>query len=63
MKKDITKQDIIAAIQNLAKKKGRNWLTRLEFQAESEREDQRGEVVPSKYSLTNRVELWIRGIC
>ena len=35
MKRDITKQDIIAAIQNLAKKKGRNWLTRLEFQAES----------------------------
>ena len=35
MKRDITRQDIIAAIQNLAKKKGRNWLTRLEFQAES----------------------------
>jgi hypothetical protein len=35
MKKDITKQDIIAAIQKLAKKKDRNWLTRLEFKAES----------------------------
>jgi hypothetical protein len=35
MKRDITKQDIIAAIQTLAKKKDRNWLTRLEFQAES----------------------------
>jgi hypothetical protein len=35
MERDITKQDIIDAIQDLARKKGRNWLTRLEFQAES----------------------------
>jgi hypothetical protein len=31
MKKEITKKNIIEAIQNLAKKKGRNWLTHHEF--------------------------------
>jgi len=35
MKKDITRHDIVEAIQNLAEKKGRNWVTRNEFFVES----------------------------
>jgi len=49
MKRDITKQDIIVTIQDLAKKKGRNWLSWNEFLAES---------VISQHQLFNHFERW-----
>jgi hypothetical protein len=49
VKSDITRQDIINAIQDLAKKKGRNWLTRLEFRDES--------AIP-QHQFSNHFERW-----